>query len=85
MWTLVSAAPILDEKQQSKGAFAMFTDISDITDRKQAEEEVGKLNQQLELRVVELQAANRELETMTYSDSHDLRQPCAPSTAFSDC
>jgi light-regulated signal transduction histidine kinase (bacteriophytochrome) len=49
--------------------------LADITERKQAEAEIDKLNQELQRRVVELQAANRDLETMTYSVSHDLRQP----------
>jgi PAS domain S-box-containing protein len=40
VWTLVSAAPILDEHQKYVGAFAMLTDI---TERKQAEEEASRL------------------------------------------
>jgi PAS domain S-box-containing protein len=40
VWTLVSAAPILDEHQKYAGAFAMLTDI---TERKQAEEEALRL------------------------------------------
>lgn len=47
--------------------------VRDITARKQAELEIQKMNGELELRALELSAANRELETFSYSLSHDLR------------
>jgi signal transduction histidine kinase len=47
--------------------------VRDITARKKAGMEIGKMNGELALRALELSSANRELETFSYSLSHDLR------------
>jgi light-regulated signal transduction histidine kinase (bacteriophytochrome) len=61
----------------------VISTIRDVTERKTAEARITALNEDLQRRVAELAAVNKELEAFSYSVSHDLRAPLRSIDGFS--
>ncbi|MBJ6725768.1 sensor histidine kinase [Geomesophilobacter sediminis] len=71
VWVLEIAQAVYD----AHGSLNILVVCQDISDLKQAEEEIQRLNAVLAVRAAELEVSNKELESFNFTVAHDLRQP----------
>jgi PAS domain S-box-containing protein len=80
LWASIAAHLVHDADGRLIGVEGILRDVSA---RKAAEGEIRELNESAQRRARELEVANRELESFSYSVSHDLRGPLQGIDSFS--
>jgi len=75
-WLHWTATPFLEQG-------VIYAAARDVTERKQAEQQIHDLNRELGHKLEELAAVNQELEGFSYSVAHDLRAPLRHVDGFS--
>lgn len=69
--------------RNSKGEAEKFSTISrDITEEKKREKQITRLNEDLANKTLFLETSNQEMQSFTYSISHDLRSPIRALNGF---
>jgi PAS domain S-box-containing protein len=73
--------PVLDEAGNARFLLAISTDITEL---KLSEQAIRVLNAELEAKAALLESSNKELESFSYSVSHDLRAPLRAIDGFAE-